>query len=88
MAISMGSTKMSVLLDGEARGYSKVKEVGCRKSTSSPWKRLPRATCGEKRRCPAVLGAATPAAASLPPTTRLNLPEATGPPGGLASAQA
>ena len=40
----MGSREMSVLLEGEARGYSKVKEVGCRKVTSRPWKRLPRAS--------------------------------------------
>lgn len=44
MPISMGSRKMSVLLEGEARGYSKVKEVGCRNTTSRPWKRLPRAS--------------------------------------------
>lgn len=36
-----------MLLEGEARGYSRVKEVGCRKTTSRPWKRLPRATCAE-----------------------------------------
>lgn len=48
MPISMGSRKMSVLLEGEARGYSKVKEVGCRNTTSRPWKRLPRASCEER----------------------------------------
>lgn len=44
----MGSRKMSVLLEGEARRYSKVKEVGCRNTTSRPWKRLPRASCEER----------------------------------------
>lgn len=39
----MGSRKMSVLLEGEARGYSKVNEVGCRNTTSRPWKRPPKA---------------------------------------------
>ena len=57
---------MSLLLEGEARGYSNVKEVGCRKTTSKPRKRLPRATCGEERRRRAVLGADTPDAAALP----------------------
>lgn len=44
-----------MLLDGEASGYSNVKEVGCREPTSRPRNRLPRATCGEERRCRAGL---------------------------------
>lgn len=45
----MGSRKMSVLLEGEARGYSKVNEVGCRNTTSRPWKRPPKAICEERK---------------------------------------
>lgn len=37
-----------MLLEGAASGYSNVREVGCRKPTSRPWKRLPRAACGEE----------------------------------------
>lgn len=73
----MGSKYTSVLLEGEASGYSNVREVGCRKPTSRPWKRLPRATCVEEGGGPCWVLTCQKGQLPLPPT-RSSVPTYTG----------